>query len=125
MRAITLEISSDSATDWLMASPSSFISFLSSSSTLPPETSVYFERVGAEFWLLEYAFNPNVRTRREQIRALARFYPAGPCRVAGRGAQDRPEPLGPCPLSWRQRHRRQRGTRRPCPVAGSHRLPVY
>src|ERR1035441_10000663 len=125
MRAITSEIWSDSATDWLMASPSSFISFFSSSSTLPPETSVYLERVGAEFWLLEYAFNPNVCAKREQTRGPARFQPPGPRRAAGRRAKDRPEPLGPRPLSWRQCHRRQRGTRVPCPLARSHGLPVH
>src|ERR1022692_3496049 len=125
MRAITSAIWSDSATDWLMASPSSFISFLSSSSTLPPETSVYLERVGANFWLLEYAFNPNVCAKREQTRGPARFQPPGPRRAAGRRAKDRPEPLGPRPLSWRQCHRRQRETRVPCPLARSHGLPVH
>src|SRR5450755_2198065 len=94
MRAITSEIWSDSATDWLMASPSSFISFFSSSSTMPPETSVYCERVGAEFWLLEYAFSANDGTKRAQTRDIAKFWPAKPRRVAGGRTQDGREPLG-------------------------------
>src|SRR5664279_5003545 len=99
MRAITSEIWSDSATDWLMASPNSFLSSFSSSSTMPPETSVYCERVGAEFWLLEYAFNPNDGTKREQTRDLATFWPAKPRRVAGGRTQVGREPLGSGPLS--------------------------
>src|SRR5664279_1870357 len=124
MRAITSEIWSDSATEWLMASPNSFISFFSSSSTMPPETSVYCERVGAEFWLLEYAFSANDGTKREQTRDSTKFWPAKPCCPAGRRTQVGREPLGARLLSGRQCDHRQRGTRVPCALAGSDRLPV-
>src|SRR3974390_1763710 len=97
MRPMTSATRSDSATAWLMASPNSFMSFLSCSFTAPSNNRSRCFAVSttvASLLAVEYAFDAHVCIRREQIRGFIKLWPARPGGAAHRGPQDRREPLG-------------------------------
>src|SRR5271169_4371073 len=75
--------------------------------------------------LLEYAFNANVGTKREENRGIPQFGYSGPCSNAGGRTEDGREPLGTRLLSCRKCDLQQCAPRASRSLAGSYGLPVF